>query len=184
MDITHYAPRLCKIGITSVLTKPVNDADLMESILTALSNRNITALKSMSQAPTVAKVNQASLIVDDNRTNRVVLSNFVDTDRFDVVTAENGKEAWKLSKKTRFDMIFMDISMPVMDGVKATLLIREDEDNPNYETPIIACTAHALKGDRSRFTAVGMNDYISKPIQKFALDKITEKWSKKKRKAA
>jgi len=53
-------------------------------------------------------------------------------------------------------MIFMDISMPVMDGVKATLLIREDEDNPNYETPIIACTAHALKSAPPRHFALGM----------------------------
>ena len=219
MDITHYAPRLRKIGISTVLKKPIEQSQLVEAILSGKTNKNVSALKSIQhtsladaaerlssntnnihkredqtliQAKTCEVERQlrqskgrcSVLIVDDNRTNRVVLSSFVDTDLYDVETAEDGKEAWKMSKKTRYDMIFMDISMPVMDGVKATMLIRDDESNPNYETPIIACTAHALKGDRSRFTSVGMNDYISKPIQKAALDKIMQELIKAKDKAA
>lgn len=105
------------------------------------------------------------LLVEDNLINQKIvilsLKNLVKS----VDIANNGKEALDKFGKTRYDIILMDIQMPVMDGILATKKIREIESSSNSQTPIIAITANALAGDRENCLAVGMDDYISKPFQ-------------------
>src|SRR6185369_6068267 len=79
--------------------------------------------------------------------------------------AENGSETLSLLKDEQFDMILMDLQMPELNGFEATAAIRRHEQGTNKRIPIIALTAHALKGDRERCIDAGMDDYISKPIE-------------------
>jgi CheY-like chemotaxis protein len=81
-----------------------------------------------------------------------------------VELAENGQVAVDMAHDKRFDLILMDVQMPVMDGIEATRKIRQ-EPNPNQDTPIVAMTAHAMSGDREKCLDAGMNDYITKPFR-------------------
>ena len=95
---------------------------------------------------------------------------------FLVEMANNGKETVDKLKTNFYDMILMDIQMPVMDGIEATKTIREWEQRTGSEPiPIIALTAHAMKGDKERFLEAGMNTYISKPIKQAQLMEVIEK---------
>ena len=94
---------------------------------------------------------------------------------FNVVTAMNGKEAIEIYKSNKFDLIFMDINLPILDGYAAAAIIRENESNGIHHTPIIAMTAYALKGDKEKCLESGMDDYITKPI---SFDEVYEKIDK------
>lgn len=106
----------------------------------------------------------AILLVDDNRTNRFVTSQLLLSAGHSVVLASSGKEAVDLADRSKYDAIFMDISMPDMDGLEATRMIRS-LSRYNADTPIVALTAHAVVGDRERFLARGMNGYLAKPVR-------------------
>jgi len=103
------------------------------------------------------------LIVEDHPINRAVLLGFLEQHDAEADIAENGHIATKMAASKAYDIILMDIQMPVMDGVTATKTIRQSA-GPNADTPIVAVTANALPGDRELYASVGMNDYISKPI--------------------
>jgi CheY-like chemotaxis protein len=110
------------------------------------------------------------LVVDDNATNRIVASRMLESEGHDVATANIGKEALEASSTTRYDAIFMDISMPEMDGIEATRRIRELPE-PLRSVRIVALTANAIAGDRERFLAAGMNDYLTKPIRRTDIER-------------
>ena len=125
------------------------------------------------------------LIVEDEDINRVVISNLLKHPKVNITFAENGKEAIEIFKLKKFDLIFMDVSMPVMDGITATKLIRKLELEALLKpTPIICLTAHAMQSDKERFIECGMDDYLSKPLQKTKLVEVTSKWIKLSRKTA
>ena len=108
------------------------------------------------------------LVVDDSPSVRAVLSMCLKISKIPIVhihEANHGKEALDKFGAKKYDLILMDIQMPVMDGIIATKKIREIEASSNTQTPIIAITANALSGDRENCLAIGMNDYISKPFQ-------------------
>ena len=79
--------------------------------------------------------------------------------------ASNGKEAVECAQRCAFDVVLMDIQMPIMGGVQATQLIRELEQHANRRTPIVAMTAHAIKADREKYRSAGMDGYVSKPVR-------------------
>ncbi len=117
------------------------------------------------------------LIAEDNLINQKVLQALIDTSAFAMTIAENGEEVVALYKAESFDIVLMDISMPLMDGMQATALIRAFElETGKDRTPIIALTAHAMAGDRERFIEAGMDDYLSKPLDKQSLANVLEKW--------
>lgn len=103
-------------------------------------------------------------MAEDDVVSRNMVTIMLTQRGFEVIAVENGLEAISAFAKSKFDVILMDINMPYKDGYSATRIIREREEELNYRTPIIAMTAYALKGDRERCLAVGMDDYISKPI--------------------
>ena len=116
------------------------------------------------------------LVVEDNPVNQKLLVIFLEKAGFNVTVASNGQEAVDIIKNNReFNVIFMDIHMPVMDGVSATKLIRE----MGVELPIIALTANVIKEDVDKFLANGMNDYIAKPINFDKLQEILLEYSTK-----
>jgi CheY-like chemotaxis protein len=102
------------------------------------------------------------MVVEDNPTNMELVVEMLTSCGFAVDTAVNGEDAVTKAENEVFDLIVMDIELPGMDGVDATKLIKS---KPGYEnTPAIALTAYAMKGDRERFLAEGFNEYISKPV--------------------
>ncbi|TWI71723.1 CheY-like chemotaxis protein [Desulfobotulus alkaliphilus] len=114
------------------------------------------------------------LLVEDHAINREVAKNILRSMGFGVMAAENGKEAldW-LEKEGLPDLVLMDGEMPEMDGFEATIKIRK---RYGKSLPVIALTAHALKGDRERFLAAGMDDYLTKPLRKQALGETLAKY--------
>lgn len=109
-----------------------------------------------------------ALVVDDNPTNRLLVSKILSSFGVEVETANDGEEAVKTVEETDFDLVFMDINMPKMDGIEATQAIR-DLGGDYAAMPIIALTALAAPGDRERFLEAGMDDYLAKPIDTSAL---------------
>jgi CheY-like chemotaxis protein/HPt (histidine-containing phosphotransfer) domain-containing protein/two-component sensor histidine kinase len=115
------------------------------------------------------------LLVEDNAFNRLVAGKMLKELGLEYQEAENGREAIQKLKAHSFDLVLMDIQMPVMDGITATRSIRDEMEKPLSEIPIIALTAHALKGDREKYKAMGMTDYISKPYRMTQLRDILQK---------
>ncbi len=104
------------------------------------------------------------LVAEDNLINQKLATYMLTNLGHKVVIAANGQEALDKFRAGNFDVILMDVQMPVMDGFEATQLIRAAEKESGSRTPIVALTAHAMKGDRERCLEAGMDDYISKPI--------------------
>ncbi|MDD4587267.1 MAG: PAS domain S-box protein [Heliobacteriaceae bacterium] len=105
------------------------------------------------------------LVVEDNLINQTVLINLLRVQGHHVETAANGREALSLLAENNYDLILMDILMPEMDGLETTHWIRKQEAGTGRHIPIIALTAHAIYGDREKFLAAGMDDYLAKPVQ-------------------
>jgi two-component system sensor histidine kinase/response regulator len=126
------------------------------------------------------------LLTEDNLVNRVLAQKLLQKNGHTPTLANNGKEAialWEQNRSGQFDLILMDIQMPVMDGLQATAYIRAQEKALDADsvtggaalhTPIIAMTAHAMKGDRERYLAGGMDGYISKPINSAELEQVIQ----------
>lgn len=104
------------------------------------------------------------LVVEDNPINQKVAQRLLEKAGHTVVLAGNGKEAISVLEVRPFDLVLMDISMPEMDGLEATSLIRQREIGQQIRLPIVAFTAHAMVGDRERCLAAGMDGYVTKPV--------------------
>ncbi|MEM1230909.1 MAG: response regulator [Pseudomonadota bacterium] len=116
------------------------------------------------------------LLVDDNAVNRKVAARMLQKLDLQVLEAENGAEAVQQHQEHRPDLIFMDVSMPVMDGLEATNRVRKAEQAGGWAVvPIVALTAHAMAGDEQRFLDAGMNDYLAKPLQQAELRAMVER---------
>lgn len=119
------------------------------------------------------------LVAEDNVANQELIRLILSDMNFDFEIASNGKEVYEIYKKhpTSYDFILMDINMPVLNGIEAFYLIRDfEEENIIEEIPVIALTANAIKGDKERFLSLGMNDYLSKPINVDELKKVAAKY--------
>jgi CheY-like chemotaxis protein len=116
------------------------------------------------------------LLAEDNVINRTFATGILAKRGHSLVQAANGLEALKSTRAESFDLILMDVQMPEMDGFEATRLIRAEEPHGRH-TPIVAMTAHAMVGDRERCLAAGMDDYLSKPLDKAKLLAIIERVS-------
>ena len=155
-----------KLGIPSYLYKPVRKRELLGAILRALGHSQ--AVAPAAAAPPAAPSRQREglhiLLTEDNRINQTVATRVLQKMGHSLEIAANGKEALALLASARFDLVLMDIQMPEMDGLTATGRIRESERGTRMHLPIIAMTAHAMKGDRERCIEAGMDGYVSKPI--------------------
>ncbi|MCT8977588.1 response regulator [Clostridium sp. CX1] len=104
------------------------------------------------------------LVVEDDKASQMVMYNLLKKYGHTCDVANNGQEAVEMAQNKKYDLVLMDIQMPIMDGIQATKLIRKSEENKDKHIPIIALTAYALKGDREKLIDAGMDDYISKPF--------------------
>jgi signal transduction histidine kinase/CheY-like chemotaxis protein/HPt (histidine-containing phosphotransfer) domain-containing protein len=156
----------CKeFEIASYLLKPIRKWELLAAIAKALghggpSPRPITAVRRKPAAPVGLHV----LLAEDNHVNQIVATRTLEKMGHSVVVANNGREALSLLSQQTFDLVLMDIQMPEMDGLTATKEIRKYEMESHDHMPIIALTAHAMKGDLARCLEGGMDGYVSKPI--------------------
>jgi signal transduction histidine kinase/ligand-binding sensor domain-containing protein/CheY-like chemotaxis protein len=162
------AARCRELGIAAYLVKPVAQSQLFDAILDIL----LTKAQQAHQAPLVTRhslreacPNLRVLLAEDNAVNQVLASRLLEKHGHSVVVASNGREALERLEKQKFDLVVMDVSMPEMDGFEVTAAIRGKEGVTGSHIPIIAMTAHAMKGDCERCLAAGMDAYISKPIQ-------------------
>jgi signal transduction histidine kinase/CheY-like chemotaxis protein len=172
--------QLKRLGILRALTKPVKHSDLLETIAAALSAA-ATEGDPPGEAETAAPERPRQralrlLLVEDGLVNQQVAMRLLEQRGHRVEIANNGREALERYDSTSepFDVILMDVQMPEMDGFEATAAIRERERPSGGRIPIIAMTAHAIKGDRERCLAAGMDDYLSKPIRAQELYRVVE----------
>jgi PAS domain S-box-containing protein len=162
------ATRCRELGITVYLVKPVRQLELLEAIRLALGagaeKRTSSALITRHTLGETRRHLQI-LLAEDNAVNQALAVRLLQKRGHNVVVAANGREALAAVGNQRFDVVLMDVQMPEMDGFQATAAIREKEIQTGAHIPIIALTAHAMKGDQERCLAAGMDVYISKPIQ-------------------
>ncbi len=161
---------------SSIMTKPVKPSVLYNSLMKALIDPKRPS-KPLVQKQFDSKMGQRHplriLLTEDNAVNQKVALRILERLGYRADIAGNGIEALEALQRQTYDVVFMDVQMPEMDGVEATTIIQEDWP-PEKRPRIVAMTAHALKGDREKYLACGMEDYISKPIRVEKLVEILE----------
>ena len=167
-------------GFSSFLKKPIKVMQMQQALLQAIGNNEInkTDQEKISKKQSSKKrfKDLKILIVEDNVVNQQVTENMLLKIGCHSKIAENGYEAIEIMKKQEFDLILMDIQMPVMDGLTATQTIRsKSSDVLQHDLPIIAMTAHALRGHREKCLQAGMNDFLTKPLSLNQLSEAIEK---------
>jgi two-component system, sensor histidine kinase and response regulator len=178
-SVDHYsdAERCRQLGIAAFLTKPIRQSELQKAMLQVIE----MGLVKLPAPPSSAARNtdpQSSrlhiLVVDDNSTNRNLVTRILTNAGYFVTSAENGKEALARLEQTQFDLVLMDVQMPYMDGFEATEAIRKAEAVTKQHVPVVAMTAHAMRGDRERCLLAGMDAYVSKPVRSEELKSVIE----------
>ena len=150
-------------GIVSVLSKPVNESLLFDAIANAFGTESPSAAVVPQRTGPVLFDGQRVLLVEDNEVNQQVARELLEQAHLVVTIANHGREAVDLLSSQSFDIVLMDVQMPVMDGLTATRLIRKEK--LAQKTPIVAMTANAMQGDRDLCLDAGMDDYVAKPIE-------------------
>ena len=179
--------RIKKMGFSAYLTKPVKLAELFHCLIKGISHHshNSQSIENgKSQHPLIPRYllkeeirNQVQiLVVEDNPVNQKVAVMGLTRMGYRVNVASNGYEAIDAIRQTPYDMVFMDMQMPELDGIEATRRIRSDKNIPHRNLPIIALTASALTEDRNACKKAGMDDFLSKPVTLEKLNALVEKW--------
>jgi CheY-like chemotaxis protein len=164
----------CPIAV--ILEKPVTRSDLLVGVSRALGSQSLAGglrphdeKDGSAAASAPADVSLDILVAEDTAANQQLVRKILVDRGHRVTIAADGRSAFREAGNSRFDVILMDIQMPVMDGYEATHMIRSDIRSPNRTTPIVAMTAHAMPEDRARCLEAGMNDYVAKPINRRTL---------------
>ncbi len=161
------AARCRKLGFSAYLTKPINQSDLLDAIRLSL----YPTKKSEEQTQLITKhsLHESSLhfrilLAEDNEINQKLAVRLLEKKGYRVTVANNGQEVLSIWKKNPVDLILMDIQMPKIDGLEATMAIRKNEEKTGKHVPIIAMTAHAMKEDKNKCFEAGMDEYLTKPL--------------------
>jgi two-component system sensor histidine kinase/response regulator len=157
--------RLRDMKVAGHLIKPIRSSDLLTQILTVVGVPMRRRKEDRGEAPPRRARALRILLVEDNRVNQFLAMELLTVRGHTVTVASGGREALGLHDREKFDLVLMDVQMPDMDGMEAVGVIRGREKSGARRTPIIAMTAHAMKGDRERFLEAGMDEYVSKPIR-------------------
>ncbi len=171
-DLPEDAARCRDLGISRYLVKPVMQSDLLDAILTTLG-RSAEPRPDEPGGPRPSNldilVGRRILVAEDHPVNRNLVLKILESKALVPVLAGNGMEVLQALDGSSFDLILMDVQMPVMDGLRATQLIRERERATGGHVPILAMTAGSMKGDRERCIKAGMDGYIAKPVTAYEL---------------
>jgi CheY-like chemotaxis protein len=157
------------------LIKPIGQSQLYDALSDAVHTRSRN-VAGANVAEHVAARSERILIVEDNHVNQRLAVKQLERLGFGATTVSNGREAVEAESATPYDVIFMDVQMPVMDGFEAAAEIRRREIRSRRHVTIIAMTANALNEDREACLAAGMDDYVSKPVSLSALRAVLERW--------
>ena len=152
----------------NIKLEKIEDKDLEDRLL----------IGAREQCPKLADSQIRVLVAEDNLTNQLIAKSILQTKGFFVDIVSNGKEAVTAVSTVSYDLILMDVSMPVMNGMTATKNIRE-LPGAESDIPIVALTTQARSGDRERILASGMDDYLTKPIDIIATLNCIDRWTKK-----
>ncbi|MCG3196541.1 MAG: Sensor histidine kinase RcsC [bacterium] len=177
------ASRMKEIGFAAYLTKPVKRAQLFDCLTTIASLR--AAGESLAEKPIITRHTLREgttgpklriLLAEDNRTNQLVALKILENIGYRADAVANGLEAIGALELAPYDLVLMDVQMPELDGLEATRRIRAADSNVlDRQIPIVAMTAHAMQGDREACLESGMDDYISKPINREELSRVIER---------
>jgi len=158
------AVRAKEAGVAQTLLKPIKQSELLDAIMTVLGQEvQLPAQQRAAIRPSGLRARV--LLAEDNPVNEHLARTLLEKQGHTVMVAHNGREALALAQKERFDVVLMDVQMPEMDGLAATKAIREIESANGGHVPIVGLTAHAMKGDRERCIAAGMDGYVPKPLR-------------------
>src|SRR5271168_179866 len=180
-DVERYR----QLGVAALLSKPVRMAELRSSIARILGAAEQKSAACAAKPPSAPGADRQPakpmhiLLTEDNPVNQKLAKRLLEKRGHTVVVAGNGREALEALGKENFDLVFMDIQMPEMDGMEATGKIREKEKLANGHQLVVALTAHAMKGDQELCLAAGMDDYLTKPIRPQELDALLGKYAAK-----
>ena len=167
------AQKMRILGLSHFLSKPITEQSLRLSVSRALDPQAPTLLEpvvvSQSQVADYRRqlLGKQILLAEDNRMNQQLIVEFLSQVGVSITLADNGRQAVELMSKQQFDAILMDLQMPILDGIEATRQIRKRHHQ--HDIPIIALTASAMRGDREISLNAGMNSYVTKPVDRFAL---------------
>ncbi len=172
--------RCHELRVAGYFMKPVSQPEILETILMAIGGTVETM--PVSEAAPIVRTGKILriLLAEDNFVNRAVAVALLEKKGHSLAYANNGIEAVEAAESEAFDVIFMDVQMPEIDGFEATRRIRTAERETGRHTPIVALTAHAMAGDRERCLAAGMDNYLSKPLNKETLYLLLEQISNQK----
>jgi two-component system sensor histidine kinase/response regulator len=159
-------------GFEDYIPKPVRRAKLYET-LAATQRRGVEPESAPARTPGLRQ--PLILVAEDNEVNQLLAVRMLERRGFRADVAGDGRQALRAVQERDYDLVFMDCQMPEMDGYAATKAIREHEGEA-MRVPIIAMTAHSMRGDRERCLAAGMDDYLSKPLDHVAFDAALERW--------
>jgi len=180
------AQQLQDIGFSAYLTKPVKRLQLYDCLSTVLRTPQTVVTKPVMPIVTRHSLSEEKkqgiriLIAEDNPVNQKIAQKMLEKFGYFSNTVSNGHEALKALGMINYDLVLMDVVMPEMDGFDATAQIRNTESKVmNHLVPVIAMTAHAMKGDREKCLEAGMDDYLSKPVKPQELLEVVEKWIRK-----
>jgi signal transduction histidine kinase/DNA-binding response OmpR family regulator/HPt (histidine-containing phosphotransfer) domain-containing protein len=165
-DGHEHVERRSGMGIAAYLQKPIRSSELLSAILIVLGQTSLgSGPGSVARySPAKTSIKLRILVAEDNRVNQRVVVRMLEKMGHLPVIAHNGREALSMLEAGTFDLVFMDVQMPEIGGLMATRKIRENEMQTGNHIPIIAMTAHAMKGDKERCLEAGMDAYISKPV--------------------
>jgi two-component system sensor histidine kinase/response regulator len=171
------AARCQELGVAAYLLKPIRQSELREAIARVLGAREQKGAIPLITRYSLHDGREPSgslrvLLAEDNPVNQRLASRLLEKRGHSVAVAANGLEVLEALEKESFDLVFMDVQMPVMDGFEATAAIRKKEGAGGVRLPVVALTAHAMKGDREKCLAGGMDGYLTKPIRAQELDEI------------
>ncbi|MBW1700630.1 MAG: response regulator [Deltaproteobacteria bacterium] len=163
---------LQNLGVKATVNKPVGSADMLNAVIVALGFREPHVEPTSKMHERILSMHYPSLrilVAEDTPFNQKFISRLLERWGHQAFVVNNGQMAVKAFLREKYDLVLMDIQMPDMDGFEATAEIRKLEKKTGRHTPIIALTAHAMKGDRERCLEAGMDEYVSKPISPDAL---------------
>ncbi len=181
--------RCKKLGVSAYLLKPIRQSELREAIARVLGAREQTGAIPLVTRYSLADAHEPGaslqvLVAEDNAVNQLLVRRMLEKRGHRVTVVNNGREALAATEEGNYDLVLMDVQMPEMDGIEATLAIREKEkrrDDGSHQA-IVAVTAHAMKGDEERCKAAGMDDYLTKPIRPQELGNLLERYAAAKMK--
>jgi two-component system sensor histidine kinase/response regulator len=171
------AARCRELGLEAYLSKPVRPSELFDTIVTVTGHEAEASPKLVTRHSTrEARQARSILLAEDNEVNQLLATRILEKLGHHASIAHNGAEALAAVKQARFDLVLMDVQMPVMGGFEAAQAIRALEADSGTRTPIVALTANAMDGDRERCLAAGMDDYLAKPFNSRQLEAVLSRW--------